>query len=67
MAKHTLKILRCEHRKNFKVCLAIFPHYAIKGYVGKNNPNTVKFNFPRAENQMLMLLSSKVKGTLMQV
>ena len=23
MAKHTLKILRCEHRKIFKVCLAI--------------------------------------------
>ena len=30
MAKHTLKILRCEHRKIFKVCLAIFQHYAIK-------------------------------------
>ena len=25
MAKHTLKILRCEHRKIFKVCLAILP------------------------------------------
>ena len=31
MAKHTLKILRCKHRKIFKVCLAIFQHYAIKG------------------------------------
>ena len=31
MAKHTLKILRCEHRKIFKVCLAIFQRYAIKG------------------------------------
>ena len=31
MAKHTLKILRCEHRKIFKVCLAIFQHYEIKG------------------------------------
>ena len=30
MAKHTLKILRCEHRKIFKVCLAIFQHYEIK-------------------------------------
>ena len=30
MAKHTLKILRCEHRKIFKVCLTIFQHYAIK-------------------------------------
>ena len=29
MVKHTLKILRCEHRKIFKVCLAIFQHYAI--------------------------------------
>ena len=27
MAKHTLKILRCEHRKIFEVCLAIFQHY----------------------------------------
>ena len=31
MAKHSLKILRCEHRKNFKVCLAILQHYAWKG------------------------------------
>ena len=23
MAKHTLKILRCEHRNTFKVCLVI--------------------------------------------
>ena len=30
MAKHTLKILRCEHCKIFKVCLAIFQHYAWK-------------------------------------
>ena len=26
MVKHTLKILRCEHRKIFKVCLAILQH-----------------------------------------
>ena len=32
MAKHSLKILRCEHRKIFKVCLVIFQHYAIKGF-----------------------------------
>ena len=25
------RFLRCEHRKIFKVCLAIFQHYAIKG------------------------------------
>ena len=31
MAKHTAKILRCEHRKNFKVCLAILQHYVLKG------------------------------------
>ena len=30
MAKHTLKILRCECRKIFKVCLAILQHYAWK-------------------------------------
>ena len=30
-AKHTLKIFRCEQRKIFKVCLAIFQHYLWKG------------------------------------
>ena len=30
MAKHTLKILWCSHRKIFKVCLAILQHYAWK-------------------------------------
>ena len=36
MAKHTLKILRCEHRIIFKVCLAILQHYAWKGQKKKN-------------------------------
>ena len=27
MVKHTLKILRCEHRKIFKACLVIFQHF----------------------------------------
>ena len=31
MTKYTLKILWCEHRKIFKVCLAIFQHYAWNG------------------------------------
>ena len=31
MAKHTLQILRCEHRKIFKACLAILQGYARKG------------------------------------
>ena len=31
MAKHTLKILRCSHRKIFKVCLAILQHDVWKG------------------------------------
>ena len=42
MAKHTLKILRWEHRKIFIVCLAIFQHYEIKGYewmLDKNGKN----------------------------
>ena len=30
MAKHTLKILRCERRKILKVCLTIFQHCEIK-------------------------------------
>ena len=42
MAKYTLKFLRCEHRKIFKVCLAILEHlhervkmlYASYGFVG---------------------------------
>ena len=33
MVKHTLKILWCEHRKIFEVCLAIFQHYEWKGWV----------------------------------
>ena len=31
MAKHTLKILRCEHRKIIKVCLAILRYYTWRG------------------------------------
>ena len=31
MAEFTFKILRCENRKIFKVCLAIFQHYKRKG------------------------------------
>ena len=31
MANHTLKILQYEHRKIFKVWLAILQHYAWKG------------------------------------
>ena len=33
MTKHTLKILGCEHRKIFKVCLTILQHYAWKGWL----------------------------------
>ena len=32
MSKHTFKVLRCSHRKIFKVCLAIFQHY-MKGLI----------------------------------
>ena len=32
MVKHTFKILRCSHRKIFKVCLTILQHYEKKGY-----------------------------------
>ena len=28
MPKHILKILRCDHPKIFKACLAILQHYA---------------------------------------
>ena len=31
MLKNDLKILRFEHRKILKVCLAIFQHYTWKG------------------------------------
>ena len=42
MAKHTVKILRCEHRKIIKVYLAILQHYGLitKGkekYIAKIN------------------------------
>ena len=45
MAKHTLKILRCEHRKIFKVCLTIFQHYEIKGLVFLGSGYFVKNEF----------------------
>ena len=32
MAKRTLKILRCSHRKIFKVRLAILQHYALSNF-----------------------------------
>ena len=37
MAKHTLNILRCSHRKMFKLCLAILQHCARKGSVGQKH------------------------------
>ena len=36
MAKYTLKILRCSHRKIFKVCSAIFQHFAWKDQVSSD-------------------------------
>ena len=33
MAGHTLKTMRCENRKIFKVWLAIFQHYALNDYI----------------------------------
>ena len=42
MVKHTLKILRCEHRKILKVCLAIFQHYAIRGLSIETINNFIK-------------------------
>ena len=33
IGKHTLKTLQCEHRKIFKVCLAIFQYFAWKGKI----------------------------------
>ena len=36
MAKHTLKILRCSHRKIFKVCLAI-AEYLMLFFVPESN------------------------------
>ena len=38
MVKHTLKIFRCEHRKIFKVYLAIFQHLYVESL---NNLNFV--------------------------
>ena len=36
MAKHTFKILRCEHHKISKACLTIFRHYACKSFTKLN-------------------------------
>ena len=33
MVKHTLKVLRCIHRKTFKLCLTILKHYEIKKHL----------------------------------
>ena len=42
MAKHTLKILPCSHRKIFKVCLTILRNYAVKGLRNSNKFDTGK-------------------------
>ena len=34
MVKHTFKILLCEHRKIFEVCMVIFQYYTWKDYYG---------------------------------
>ena len=39
MAKHTFKILWCEHHKIFKVRVAIFQHYALKGLIDSRKLN----------------------------
>ena len=36
MAKQSLKNLQRSHRTNFKVCLAIFQHYALNKQAYKN-------------------------------
>ena len=58
MAKHTLKILQCSHRKIFKVSLAILQHYAWKGekqLVIKNDDDLIV----RYSNKIQMLSASK--------
>ena len=58
MAKHTLKILRCEHRKIFIVCLAIFQHYEIKGYEWMLDKNGKKHSNENGKNQKNLLSNS---------
>ena len=43
MAKHILKILQYEHRKIFKVYLAILLHLYIKGL--KTRKDKIEFNY----------------------
>ena len=49
MDKNTFKILRCEHLKILKVCLAIFYYYSWKGWFqliyGKNSKLTLFISF----------------------
>ena len=58
--QHTLKILRCEHRKIFKVCLAIFQHYEINKGLNAFMDNS--FNFNVTEDFTSTLLFSIVRG-----
>ena len=41
MAKHTLKILPCSHRKIFYVCMAGFQHNVWKGEIRKLDENKI--------------------------
>ena len=56
MAKHTLKILLCEHRKIFKVCLAIFLTLCNKGL---NNPARNLIKLYAIENNTVLMFTSK--------
>ena len=58
MVKHTLKILRCEHRKIFKVCLAIYN--IMHERVNATNGNQKKYFF-KMEVSLSTLNSTKQK------
>ena len=67
MTERTLKILRCKHHKEFKVCLAIFQHYEKVNSFCITIPlhftvaQSAAVVFP-AENQRKL----KLKGTLVR-
>ena len=63
MAKHTLKILRCQHRKIFKVCLAILQHYARKGDC-KGTQSHNHFVRKRILNHLAKLVSCGINSLL---
>ena len=64
MAKHTLKILRCSHRKILKVCMAISQHYervnVLQVIINTKRHSLVQFVFKSAFFQEKKVCNFKI-------